>query len=120
MVTTFFTSCALLTGNEGGGTSPLVRVHHHGRLPEGLLAFAEQSRQEVSSEQHRAFFEANAPYSLTDYFFSPTQAQGDSASVDARSISAPGVREISSRGSMQAQSTCSKRPRSNLPQYRSG
>ena len=120
MATTFFTNCALLTGNEGGGTSPPVRVHQQGRLPEGLLAFAEQSRQEISSEQHRVFFEANAPYSLSGYLFSPTQAQGDSASMSARSISAPGVREISSRGSMEARSTCSKRSRSNLPQYRSG
>ena len=44
--------------------------------------FAEQSRQEVSLRQYRAFFEANAPYSVTDYAFSPAQVQGDSASVD--------------------------------------
>ena len=29
------------------------------------------------------FFEANAPYSLSGYLFSPTQAQGDSASMSA-------------------------------------
>jgi len=70
------------------------------RLPEDMLAlqyeyinrgdyqsayslFAEQSRQEVSLGQYRAFFEANAPYSLSDYSFSSTQAQGDSVTVDA-------------------------------------
>jgi hypothetical protein len=45
--------------------------------------FARQSRREVSLEQYRAFFEANAPYSVTNYSFSPAQVQGDSASVDA-------------------------------------
>ena len=44
--------------------------------------FAEQSRRQVSLGQYRAFFEANAPYSVTDYSFSPPEVQGDSASVD--------------------------------------
>jgi hypothetical protein len=44
--------------------------------------FAQQSRQAVSLEQYRAFFEANAPYSVTDYSFSPAQIEGNSASVD--------------------------------------
>jgi hypothetical protein len=93
---------------------------NRGDFEKAYSLFAEQSRREVSSEQYRVFFEANAPYSLSGYLFSSTQAQGDSASMSARSISAPGMQEISSRGSMEAQSTCSKRPRSNLPQYRSG
>jgi hypothetical protein len=53
-----------------------------GNFEEAYSLFAEQSRQEVSLTQYRAFFEANAPYSVTDYSFSPAQVQGDSASVD--------------------------------------
>jgi len=45
--------------------------------------FAQQSRREVSLGQYRAFFEANAPYSVTDYSFSSVRMQGNSASVDA-------------------------------------
>ena len=47
------------------------------------LLFAQQSRREVSLAQYRAFFEDNAPYSVTDYSFSPARVRGDSASVDA-------------------------------------
>jgi hypothetical protein len=45
--------------------------------------FDEQSRREVSPAQYRAFFEDNAPYSVTNYSFSPARVQDDSASVDA-------------------------------------
>jgi hypothetical protein len=56
---------------------------NRGDFDNAYSLFAEQSRQEVSLEQYRAFFEANAPYSLSDYSFSSTQTQGDSATVDA-------------------------------------
>lgn len=56
---------------------------NRGDFDSAYSLFSEQSRQEVSLEQYRAFFEANAPYSLSDYSFSYTQTQGDSATVEA-------------------------------------
>jgi len=56
---------------------------NRGDFEEAYALFAGQSQREVSLEQYRAFFEANAPYSITDYSFSPAQIQGDSATVDA-------------------------------------
>ncbi len=64
---------------------------------EGAYAlFAGQSQREVSLEQYRAFFEANAPYLVTDYSFSPAQIQSDSATVDAEFTvnSASGVEQL--------------------------
>ncbi len=53
--------------------------------------------------QYRAFFEENAPYSVTDYSFSPPEIEGDSATVDAAFTvtSASGVEvilEVDKRG----------------------
>ena len=56
---------------------------NRGDFEKAYSLFAEQSQQEVSLEQYGAFFEANAPYSVTDYSFSASQAQGDSATLDA-------------------------------------
>src|ERR687896_27912 len=56
---------------------------NNGDFEEAYALFAEQSRREVSLAQYRAFFEDNAPYSVTDYSFSPERVRGDSASVDA-------------------------------------
>jgi len=51
---------------------------------EGAYAlFAEGSKQVVSAEQYRAFFEANAPYSVTDYSFTTVDVVGDTAIVVA-------------------------------------
>ncbi len=51
---------------------------------EGAYAlFAEQSKQIVSPDQYRAYFESSAPYSITDYSFPSVDAQGDTASVEA-------------------------------------
>ncbi len=47
------------------------------------LLFDGRSRREVSLAQYRKFFEDNAPYSVTDYSFSPAEIEDDSASVDA-------------------------------------
>ena len=44
--------------------------------------FDERSKRAVSPEQYRSFFEANAPYSLTDYSFSSVQEQGDAATLE--------------------------------------
>jgi hypothetical protein len=95
------------TGEEASSSSP------EGRSPDEVLAlqyeyinrgdfqqayslFDQQSRQEVSLEQYRAFFEANAPYSVTDYSFSPAQEQGNSATVDSEFTvnSASGVEQL--------------------------
>src|SRR5918993_3447031 len=67
-----------------------------GDFEEAYALFAEQSRRQVSPKQYRAFFEDNAPYSVTDYSFSPARAQGDSASVDAEFTvtSASGVERL--------------------------
>lgn len=56
---------------------------NRGDFDKAYSLFAEQSQQEVSLAQYRAFFEDNAPYSVTDYSFSPAQVQDDSATVDA-------------------------------------
>jgi hypothetical protein len=51
---------------------------------EGAYAlFAEQSKQLISPGQYRAFFEANAPYSVTDYSFPSVDVRGDAATVGA-------------------------------------
>ena len=67
-----------------------------GDFQEAYALFAEQSRREVSLAQYRAFFEDNAPYSITDYSFSPARVRGDSASVDAEftATSAAGVERL--------------------------
>src|ERR687890_1265349 len=67
-----------------------------GDFEEAYVLFAEQSRQEVSLAQYRAFFEDNAPYSVTDYSFSAARVRGDSASVDAEFTvtSASGVERL--------------------------
>jgi hypothetical protein len=67
-----------------------------GDFEEAYALFAEQSRREVSLAQYRAFFEDNAPYSVTDYSFSPERVRGDSASVDAEFTvtSASGVEHL--------------------------
>ncbi len=69
---------------------------NRGDFEEAYALFAGQSQREVSLEQYRAFFEANAPYSVTDYSFSPAQIQGDSATVDAEFTvnSAAGVEQL--------------------------
>lgn len=45
--------------------------------------FDDGSKQLVSPEQYRAFFESNAPYSLTDYSFPSVSVQGEEATVEA-------------------------------------
>jgi len=67
-----------------------------GDFEEAYSLFAEQSRREVSLAQYRAFFEDNAPYSVTDYSFVPVRVRGDSASVDAEFTvtSASGVERL--------------------------
>ncbi len=45
--------------------------------------FDEGSKQAVSVEQYRAFFESNAPYSTTDYSFPSVSVQGEGATVEA-------------------------------------
>lgn len=67
-----------------------------GNFEAAYSLFTEQSRQEVSLAQYRAFFEANAPYSVTEYSFSPAEIQGDSASVDVAftATSASGVERL--------------------------
>jgi hypothetical protein len=54
-----------------------------GDFEEAYQLFAQQSRREVSLAQYKAFFEDNAPYSVTDYSLVPVRVRGDSASVDA-------------------------------------
>ena len=69
---------------------------NNGDFEEAYSLFAEQSRREVSLAQYRAFFEDNAPYSVTDYSFVPVRVRGDSASVDAEFTvtSASGVERL--------------------------
>ena len=69
---------------------------NRGDFEKAYSLFDEQSRQEVSLEQYRAFFEANAPYSVTDYSFSPAQEQGGSATLDSEFTvnSASGVEQL--------------------------
>src|SRR5215204_6162374 len=69
---------------------------NNGEFEEAYSLFAEQSRREVSLAQYRAFFEDNAPYSVTDYSFVPVRVRGDSASVDTEFTvtSASGVERL--------------------------
>ncbi|MDP9476576.1 MAG: hypothetical protein M3R38_12985 [Actinomycetota bacterium] len=51
---------------------------------EGAYAlFADESKQLITPEQYRAYFEANAPYSITDYSFLSVDDRGDEATVEA-------------------------------------
>ena len=52
----------------------------HYRLAYDL--FADQSQELISQEQYKAFFEAEAPYEITSYSFSPVRTPGDMACVD--------------------------------------
>ena len=54
-----------------------------GDYEEAYELFAEQSKQIVSLEQYRAYFEANAPYSVTSYSVASVEEQGDEANVEA-------------------------------------
>jgi hypothetical protein len=69
---------------------------NRGDFEQAYSLFAERSRSEVSLAQYKAFFEDNAPYSVTDYSFSPAEIEGDSASVDAEFTvtSASGVERL--------------------------
>ncbi len=79
-----------------GRSGPPVRVHQRGDFEEAYALFAEQSRREVSLAQYSTFFEDNAPYSVTDYSFSPPEIEGDSASLEAEFTvtSASGVERL--------------------------
>ena len=69
---------------------------NRGDFEQAYSLFAQQSRREVSLPQYRAFFEANAPYSVTDYSFLSVRTQGNSSSVDAAFTvnSAGGVEQL--------------------------
>ncbi len=69
---------------------------NRGDFEKAYSLFAEQSQQEVSLAQYRAFFEANAPYSVTNYSFLSVQTQGDSATIEAAFTvtSASGVEQL--------------------------
>ena len=65
---------------------------------EGAYAlFDESSKQLVTPEQYRAYFEANAPYSITDYSFLAADAWGDEAAVEASLTVASGSGQESYR-----------------------
>jgi predicted nucleic acid-binding protein len=53
-----------------------------GDYEDAYALFAEQSKEAVPPEQYRAFFEENAPYSLTDYSFPSVEGDGESATVE--------------------------------------
>lgn len=44
--------------------------------------FADQSKALTPPDQYRAFFEENAPYSITDYSFPSVDVRGEAATVD--------------------------------------
>lgn len=90
---------ALTTVLEGVEAPPEVEVPP-ARSPEETLAlqyerinagdyegayelFAGRSKRVVSPEQYRAFFEANAPYEISEYSVSPVEERGDRATVEA-------------------------------------
>ncbi len=56
---------------------------NRGDFEKAYSLFAEQSRREVSLGQYRAFFEVNAPYSVTDYSFPSVEVQDGSAVLEA-------------------------------------
>ena len=110
--TRFVTQMVTVEKTVSSGTTD-ESAESQDRLPEDVLAlqyeyinrgdfeqayslFAGQSQREVSLEQYEAFFEANAPYSVTDYSFPSVQTQGDSATVEAAFTvtSASGVEQL--------------------------
>jgi hypothetical protein len=59
---------------------------------EGAYAlFADESKQLITPEQYAAFFEANAPYSITDYSFLSVDNRGDEATVQAALTASSGL-----------------------------
>jgi len=85
---------------EEGSTEEVLALQYEyinrGDFEQAYSLFAQRSRREVSLEQYRAFFEENAPYSVTDYLFSSVRIEGDSATVDAEFTvnSAAGVERL--------------------------
>ena len=71
------------------GTTPeevLEEQYEHinaGEYESAYAFFAEQSKALITPEQYRAFFEANAPYSVTDYSFPSVDVAEEAATVDA-------------------------------------
>ena len=59
------------------------RYINAGDYEDAYALFAEQSKEAVPPEQYRAFFEENAPYSLTDYSFPSVEVEGETATVEA-------------------------------------
>jgi hypothetical protein len=60
--------------------------------------FAERSKGVISLEQYRAFFEANSPYSVTDYSFPSVDVRGEAAIVGAAfTVDSPSGREVLER-----------------------
>lgn len=59
------------------------RLINAGDYDGAYALFDEQSKQLVSPEQYRAYFDSNAPYLITDYSFPSVNPQGDSAVVEA-------------------------------------
>ncbi len=58
---------------------------------EGAYAlFDDKSKLLITSEQYIAYFEANAPYFITDYSFLSVDNRGDSASVEAELTASSG------------------------------
>lgn len=53
-----------------------------GEYEQAYELFAPQSKQIVSLDQYRAFFEASAPYTVDDYSFPSVDVQGDTATVN--------------------------------------
>ena len=54
-----------------------------GDYQEAYELFAQQSKQTISLEQYKAYFEANAPYSVTDHSVASVEERRDEATVEA-------------------------------------
>lgn len=59
------------------------RLINEGDYDGAYALFAQQSKQIVSPDQYRTYFESNSPYFITDYSFPSALAQGDTANVEA-------------------------------------
>lgn len=87
-------------GQPGQTRGALPKSQSEGQSPEDVLTsqyefinagdyesayalFDEGSKRAATLEQYKAFFEANAPYSVTGYSFPSVEEQGDTATVEA-------------------------------------
>lgn len=70
-------------GSPEGVLALQYRLINAGDYEGAYALFADESKLLITPEQYAAYFEANAPYSITDYSFLSVDDRGDEATVEA-------------------------------------